>query len=163
MLVPVDGFHLDDAVLDALGRRDRKGVPDTFDVDGYLALLQRLRDRTDDVVYAPQFRRELELAAAGAIAVPREVPLVVTEGNYLLHDGAFAPVRALLTETWFLDAAPEVRRARLLARHVAHGRTPDAARRWVETTDEPNARLVETTRAAADLVVQLPAAGQLRR
>ena len=156
VLVPMDGFHLDDAVLDALGRRDRKGAPDTFDADGYVALLRRLHDRSEDVVYAPEFRRELELAAAGAIAVPRDVPLVVTEGNYLLHDGPFAPVRALLTETWFLEVDPAVRRARLVARHIANGRAPDAARRWVETTDEPNARLVERTRGAADLVVQVP-------
>ena len=156
VLVPMDGFHLDDAVLDALGRRDRKGAPDTFDADGYVALLRRLRARTDDVVYAPEFRRELELAAAGAIAVPRHVPLVVTEGNYLLDDGPFAPVRSLLTETWFLDVDPGVRRSRLVARHVAHGRTPEDARRWVESTDEPNARRVERTRAAADLVVRLP-------
>jgi pantothenate kinase len=153
----MDGFHLDDAVLRALGRHDRKGAPDTFDAEGYVALLRRLSERTDAVVYAPEFRRELELAAAGAIAVPREVPLVVTEGNYLLHDGAFAPVRALLTEVWYVDVDPEVRRARLVARHEAHGRSPDAARRWVETTDEPNARLVEQTRDAADLVVRVPA------
>ena len=156
VLVPMDGFHLDDAVLDALGRRDRKGAPDTFDAAGYVALLRRLRDRSDDVVYAPEFRRPLELAAAGAIAVPREVPLVVTEGNYLLDDGGFAPVRGLLTSTWFLDVEPAVRRARLVARHVAHGRDPEAARRWVEATDEPNARRVEATRGRANLVVRVP-------
>ena len=155
-LVPMDGFHLDDAVLDALGRRDRKGAPDTFDAAGFVALLRRLRDGSEDVVYAPEFRRRLELAAAGAIAVSREVPLVVTEGNYLLHDGPFEPVRGLLAETWFLDVEPAVRQQRLVARHVAHGRSPEAARRWVESTDEPNARLVARTRAAADLVVQVP-------
>ena len=153
VLVPMDGFHLDDAVLDALGRRDRKGAPDTFDADGYVALLRRLREQTDEVVYAPTFRRVLEVAAAGAIAVPRDVPLVVTEGNYLLHDGPFAPVRDLLTEAWFVDTDPQVRRSRLVARHVGHGRSEDAARAWVATTDEPNALLVERTRDRADLVV----------
>ncbi|HEU0102750.1 MAG TPA: nucleoside/nucleotide kinase family protein [Mycobacteriales bacterium] len=157
VLVPMDGFHLDDVVLDALGRRDRKGAPDTFDAGGYVALLRRLRDRSEEVVYAPEFRRELEIAAAGAVAVPRDVPLIVTEGNYLLYDGPFAPVRGLLDETWFLDVDPTQRQLRLVARHVGHGRSPEAARRWVETTDEPNARLVERTRAAASLVVRLPA------
>jgi pantothenate kinase len=156
VLVPMDGFHLDDAVLDALGRRGRKGAPDTFDADGYVALLRRLHERTDDVVYAPEFRRVLELAAAAAIPVPREIPLVVTEGNYLLHDGPFAPVRDLLTEAWFVEVDPEVRRARLVARHVGHGRSEDAARRWVATTDEPNALLVQRTRDRADLVVRVP-------
>ena len=157
VLVPMDGFHLDDAVLDQLGRRERKGAPDTFDAQGYVALLRRLREQAEEVVYAPEFRRELELAAAGALAVPRDVPLVVTEGNYLLLDGPFAPVRGLLTEAWFVDVDPDLRRSRLVARHVAHGRTTDAARRWVETTDEPNARLVEGTRSGADLVVRLTA------
>jgi pantothenate kinase len=156
----MDGFHLDDAVLDALGRRDRKGAPDTFDADGYVALLRRLRDRAEPVVYAPQFRRALELSAAGAIAVSRDIELVVTEGNYLLHDGAFAPVHALLTESWYVDVDPALRRDRLVARHVAHGRSPEAARAWVEATDEPNARLVEATRDRADLVVTLPGHGE---
>ena len=161
VLVPMDGFHLDDAVLAALGRRDRKGAPDTFDADGYVHLLRRLRERSGDVVYAPVFRREHELAVAAALAVPRRVPLVVTEGNYLLADGAFEPVRTLLDQTWFLDVDPVVRRERLVARHVAHGRTPGAAEQWVAASDDVNADLVERTRSRADLVVRLhpPQAG----
>ena len=155
VLVPMDGFHLDDAVLDALGRRDRKGAPDTFDAAGYAHLLQRLRDRGDEVVYAPVFRRAQELAVAGALAVPDAVPLVVTEGNYLLCDDGFAAVRGLLDQTWFLDVDPAVRRARLVARHVAHGRTPEAAERWVASSDDRNAALVDGTRDRADLVVRL--------
>ena len=154
-LVPMDGFHLADAELDRLGRRDRKGAPDTFDAAGYVHLLRRLRERTDEVVHAPLFLREQEQAVAGALAVPREVPLVVTEGNYLLAGDGFAPVRDLLDETWFVDVDPAVRRRRLVARHVGHGRTPEQAQRWVTATDEPNALLVEATRARADLVVRL--------
>lgn len=154
-LVPMDGFHLADGELDRLGRRDRKGAPDTFDAGGYLHLLRRLRDRDEDVVYAPVFVREQEQAIGGALAVPREVPLVVTEGNYLLADGPFRPVRDLLTETWFLDVDPVLRRARLVARHVGHGRSPQQATEWVSRTDEPNAELVDATRSRADLVVRL--------
>lgn len=155
VLVPMDGFHLDDAVLDRLGRRDRKGAPDTFDAAGYVHLLRRLRAADEAVVYAPRFVREQEQALAGALAVPRDVPLVVTEGNYLLADGGFARVRDLLDEVWFLDLDPFERRRRLVARHVAHGRTPDEAQRWVAATDDPNAVLVEATRERADLVVRL--------
>lgn len=154
-LVPMDGFHLDDAVLEALGRRGRKGAPDTFDVGGYIALLRRLHERTDDVVYAPVFRREVEIAVAGALPVPRDVPLVVTEGNYLLADGEFEAVRPLLTESWFVDLDPLVRRARLVARHVAHGRSEEDAERWVAGSDDRNAELVECTRSRADLVVRV--------
>lgn len=155
-LVPMDGFHLADEELVRLGRADRKGAPDTFDVGGYVALLHRLHDRADDVVYAPLFRRDRELAEAGALPVSREADVVVTEGNYLLCDGAFSPVRALLTESWYVEVEPSLRRERLVARHVRHGRTPDEAKHWVETTDEPNTRLIEQTRDRADLVVRLP-------
>src|SRR5690349_12818292 len=82
-LVPMDGFHLAQAELVRLGRRDRMGAPDTFDDAGYAALLERLRGE-EPVVYAPEFRREIEEPIAGAIAIPRSVQLVVTEGNYLL-------------------------------------------------------------------------------
>ena len=116
-------------------------------------LLRRLVARTDDVAYAPLFVREREEAVAGALPVSRDVPLVVTEGNYLLADGEFAPVRELLTECWYLDC-PD-RRERLLARHVRHGRSPEAAAAWVARTDDVNARLVEQTRSRADLVVRL--------
>src|SRR3954449_6342466 len=79
-LVPMDGFHLAQAELVRLGRRDRMGAPDTFDAAGYAALLARLRGE-DAMVYAPEFRREIEEPIAGAIAVAHQVPLVVTEGN----------------------------------------------------------------------------------
>jgi pantothenate kinase len=102
VLVPMDGFHLANAELERLGRRDRKGAVDTFDAVGYAALLRRLRDPEEECVYAPIFRREIEEPIAGAIPVPRRVPLVVTEGNYLLIDrGGWAPVRGLLDEVWF--------------------------------------------------------------
>lgn len=155
VLVPMDGFHLADAELDRLGRRGRKGAPDTFDAAGYVHLLRRLHDRTDEVVYTPVFVREQELAVAGALPVRRDTSLVITEGNYLLADGPFRQVRDLLTESWYVALDPEVRRQRLVDRHVGHGRTPDDAQRWVAATDEPNAELVETTRSRADLVVRL--------
>ena len=152
--VPMDGFHLADRVLDALGRRDAKGAEDTFDVGGYCALLRRLRAGSEDVVYAPAFERDLEQPLAGAIAVPRGTRLVVTEGNYLLLErGRWPEVAALLDEVWFCAPDPARRLRRLTARHVAFGKPPDVAAAWVAAVDEPNAALVEATRARADLVV----------
>lgn len=153
VLAPMDGFHLSDRLLGELGLADRKGAPETFDADGFVALLRRLRARTDKVVYAPLFRRELELAEAGAVAIPQEAPLVITEGNYLLCDGPFGEVRSLLDLTVFLHVAPEERRRRLLARHICFGRSAEEAEAWVERTDEPNARLVEPTSPRADVVL----------
>src|SRR5438552_4717950 len=87
IVVPMDGFHLANAELARLGRADRKGAPDTFDSAGYVALLQRLKaQRAGEVVYAPEFHRDIEEAVAGAIAVPSPVPLGIPEGNYPLFD-----------------------------------------------------------------------------
>lgn len=154
VVVAMDGFHLHDDVLAGLGRLDRKGAPDTFDADGYRALLQRIRAEVDRPVYAPAFDRDRELSLAGAVPVLPEHRLVVTEGNYLLLDAPeWRAVRECLDECWFLDGDDDRRRHRLVDRHVRHGRTPEAATAWVEATDEPNARLVAASRGRADLVV----------
>jgi pantothenate kinase len=151
--VPMDGFHLADSALVARGLRDRKGAPETFDAWGYAALLGRLRSATE-TVWAPGFERGLEQPLAGAIAVPPDVELVVTEGNYLLLDRPeWRAVRAELDEVWFLDLADDVRRARLVARHVEFGKSPDAAQLWVARVDEPNAALVAASRERADRTV----------
>jgi len=155
-LVGMDGFHLAQAELERLGRAERKGAVDTFDADGFAALLRRLRTAEDTVVYAPEFRREIEEPVACAVPVPREVPLVVTEGNYLLvADGAWAAVRPLLDEAWFVETDDERRLEWLIARHVAFGKPPAHAREWVLRSDERNAELVATTRGRADLVVRV--------
>jgi len=153
--VPMDGFHLADAALDRLGLRARMGAPETFDGWGYLALLRRLAVETDHPVWAPGFERTLEQPVAGSIPVDPEVRLVVTEGNYLLLDRPPWPqVRAALSEVWYVEADAGVRLERLLARHVEFGKSPAEARAWVAAVDEPNARLVERRRDAADLVIR---------
>ncbi|MEU9445219.1 nucleoside/nucleotide kinase family protein [Streptomyces sp. NPDC048304] len=152
--VPMDGFHLADAELDRLGRRDRKGAPDTFDAAGYAALLRRLRADTDEVVYAPGFERVLEQPIAGAIPVPPSARLVVTEGNYLLlAEGSWARVRPCLDEVWYCEADEPERIRRLIARHEEFGKDHETAVAWVLGTDQRNADLVTGTRERADLVV----------
>jgi len=154
--VPMDGFHLSNAQLDRLGLRGRKGAPETFDVAGYVALLRRLHIETDHVVYAPEFDRSREESIAGAIAVRPEHRLVVTEGNYLLHDApGWATVRPLLDETWFVEQNERRRLERLVARHVEHGKPPDLAERWATVSDQANADLVARTRSAADVLVDI--------
>lgn len=155
-LVGMDGFHLAQAELVRLGRQDRKGALDTFDGAGYVALLRRLRDATEDVVYAPDFRREIEEPVNAAVAVPRDVPLVITEGNYLLVDeGPWAAVRGLLDECWYVVQDEDTRLRLLIDRHVAYGKAPDFARAWVMNSDERNAELVATTRSRADAQVRV--------
>ncbi|WP_055489229.1 nucleoside/nucleotide kinase family protein [Streptomyces sp. TP-A0356] len=152
--VPMDGFHLADVELDRLGRRDRKGAPDTFDAAGYAALLRRLHEEHEEIVYAPGFERVLEQPLAGAIPVPPTAGLVVTEGNYLLlESGAWARVRAQLDEVWFCELDEQERIRRLVDRHEEFGKDQDSAVAWVLGTDQRNADLVATTRERADLLV----------
>lgn len=165
VLVPMDGFHLSNAVLHQLGRRDRKGAHDTFDDGGYRALLARLHGSPGDlepVVYAPEFRRDLEESVGSAIPVPASVPLVVTEGNYLLLEtGHWPAARALVDEVWFLRPPEGVRRHRLVSRHVAFGKSAEEARAWAAGSDQSNAELIESTSAAADLVIEVVDDGSL--
>lgn len=153
LVVPMDGFHLSQAELRRLGRRDRMGAPDTFDVLAYVDLLRRIRRR--EPVFAPAFDREIEEAVPHAIAVPTDVPLVITEGNYLLLDAEpWDSVSPLLDESWYLDPDDEVRVQRLVARHVRFGKTSAQAHEWVDRSDERNAALVAPGRFHADLVVE---------
>ena len=155
VVLPMDGYHLANSELQRLGRAGRKGAPDTFDAAGYLALLQRLREpsRAGETVYAPEFRREIEEAIAGAIAIEPHHRLVITEGNYLLVDqGAWSGVAALLDEAWYVEVDEALRNERLTRRHEAFGRSPEDAREWVAQTDGPNAVLVPSTRGRAQRV-----------
>lgn len=158
VLVPMDGFHLANEVLIGMGRRDRKGAHDTFDDGGYARLIACLRAQQmdDAVVYAPRFDREIEQSIGSAIAVPPSVPLVVTEGNYLLlESGAWPAARLCIDEVWFVAPDTEVRHTRLLRRHEAYGRSPEEAKVWALGSDERNARLIESTAGRADRIVRL--------
>lgn len=158
--VPMDGFHLANATLDALGRHDRKGAIDTFDGWGFLALVRRLRAETDHVVYAPTFERTVDEGVAGALAVQPAASLVVLEGNYLLvDDGPWALLRAEFDEAWFCATPAEERFERLVDRHVTFGRAVDAAAAWASEVDGANAVVIEATCDRADLVVSGTAAG----
>jgi pantothenate kinase len=157
VLVPMDGFHLANAELQRLGRAGRKGAPDTFDAAGYVALLRRLREqRADEIVYAPEFRREIEESVAGAIAVLPQTQLLITEGNYLLlQEGAWAEVAPLLDEVWYVEVDDDsLRVERLVQRHQQFGRSREAALAWAADTDEPNARRIAATRGRAHRVVR---------
>ena len=152
-VVGMDGFHLANEVLAASGRRGRKGAPDTFDVDGLVSVLARLARRDEPVVYVPRFDRSREEAIAGAVAIGRDVRLVVVEGNYLLHDdGPWARVRPLLDTVWYLDTPAGVRRRRLMDRQQrTYGAQGGAD--WVARVDDPNAAVVEATRSRADRII----------
>ncbi len=155
-VVPMDGFHLANRILDCTPLRDRKGAIDTFDVDGYLSLLRRLAACDEPCVYAPEYRRGLEEPVAASIAVARSVRLVITEGNYLLADsGSWRQVRECLDAVWYVESPEETRIPRLIRRHIAAGMAPDAARDWALGPDQSNAELIEAGRDRASRIVRL--------
>jgi pantothenate kinase len=154
VVVPMDGFHLGNAIIEGTPLRQRKGAMDTFDVGGYLSLLQRLVRRDEPVVYAPEFRRTLDEPVAASIAIRASVPVVITEGNYLLAETPqWKEVRAQLDEVWFIDTPPALRLGRLVDRHVEFGMERAAAQAWATGPDEANARIIEATRQGADRII----------
>ncbi|MGI8887812.1 MAG: nucleoside/nucleotide kinase family protein [Nocardioidaceae bacterium] len=153
VVVALDGFHLRQAELERRGQAHIKGAPETFDAAGFVDLLERLR--RSQRVLVPRFDRALEEPVADAVAVDHRHRLVIVEGNYLLHDGAWAPVRQLLDEVWQLNLPADLRVAALIARHVRHGRSPDAAQKWVHRSDEANAQLILAAAARAHASVDL--------
>ena len=125
-----------------------------------LALVRRIRAETEHAVYAPSFDRAVDEGVAGAIAVEPSARLVVVEGNYLLVDeDPWALLSAELDEAWFCATPGDERFARLVGRHTAGGRAPDAAEAWAREVDGANAALIEGTRGRADLVVAGTAPG----
>jgi pantothenate kinase len=154
VLLGMDAFHLAHSSLERLRKVERKGAPDTFDPAGYVALLTRIRRGEAGVIWAPEFRREIEDSVAGAVAIPPEATLIVTEGNYLLLDeGPWATLRELLDEIWYVEVPESVRRDRLTRRHEEFGRSPAQARARTLGSDEDNARMVLKTRDRADALV----------
>ena len=183
-LLPMDGFHLPQARLIELGRRDRMGAPDTFDLDGFLATLALLRasgadaaalcgnigtiggiggadtmgdiGNSGEVVSAPGFDRTREEPVPGLISISPELPTVVVEGNYLLFDtGGWERVSPLLDLVFFVAVDRDIRLGRLIDRHVRFGKSPAAAEAWALGPDERNAVVIEATAARADHIVRL--------
>jgi pantothenate kinase len=150
-LLPMDGFHLPQAQLVELGRRDRMGAPDTFDVAAFVTTLTRARF-SGETVLAPVFDREIEEPIPDQIVISPEKRTVVVEGNYLLH---WPGIAALLDTTFFVEVDHDVRIERLIRRHVRFGKSPDEARAWSLGPDERNALLIAETAARADHVIRL--------
>jgi pantothenate kinase len=155
-VVPMDGYHLSNKVLKDLKRADRKGAPDTFDVAGFTSLVKRIRSEHSINIYYPIFDRAIEESIAAQGVVTSATKVVIIEGNYLLHDdGGWEVLNDLLDESWMVDVDDDKRIARLISRHIAYGKDPEAAKAWAKGTDEANAKLIERGRNRADFVVAI--------
>ncbi len=155
-VVPMDGYHLSNKVLKDLKRADRKGAPDTFDVAGFISLVKRIRTEQTQNIYYPIFDRAIEESIAAQGVVTSATKVVIIEGNYLLHDdGGWEVCNDLLDESWIVDVDDDKRISRLISRHIAYGKDPEAAKAWAKGTDEVNAKLIERGRNRADFVVAI--------
>lgn len=153
-VLPMDGFHFDDAVLEARGHRPRKGAPYTFDVDGLAVMLDRLRADDGREVAVPVFDRSIEIARAGARIIMPATRIILVEGNYLLlDDPAWQPLRERFDMTVMLDVPEPVLAARLTERWQSYGLTPDALAAKLDGNDLPNMQLVVAKSVPADFVV----------
>ena len=150
--VPMDGFHYDDAVLDARGLRSRKGAPETFDAAGFVHLMRRLR--AGEEVAIPIFDRSTELSRAGADVVTTDDRLLVVEGNYLLLDEPpWSDLAPLFDLTVWIDVPEAELDRRLVARWAHYRRDPAETRAWIDSNDMPNIRRVMRGSCRADVVI----------
>ena len=157
VVVPMDGFHLANTELQRLGTAERKGAPDTFDVAGFVNLLQRIRTATNATVWAPVFHREIEESFAAELAIEAQHQLVIVEGIHLLQTAhGWERVLPLLDVAWYLECVDvDQQRARLVQRNIAHGRTPEQAHEWVDTVDMANMERIAATKHRAHTIFQL--------
>jgi pantothenate kinase len=158
-VLPMDGYHFDDAVLTARGRLARKGAPDTFDVGGLAHMLARLRANDEAEIAIPVFDRSIEIARAGAALIAQSVGIVVCEGNYLLAD---APPWDRLRDAFDLRVLVSVEedelRRRLRARWERYGLDEAGIRHKLDVNDLPNGRFVMERSVGVDLVLDGTAA-----
>jgi pantothenate kinase len=152
-VVPMDGFHYDDIVLNARGMRARKGAPETFDFAGFETLMKRIRAGEPDIAI-PVFDRSMELSRAAAAIVGTETKFILVEGNYLLLDEEpWARLAPLFDFSIFVDVPRNELERRLMERWHGHGRSDEDARAWIASTDLPNIERVLARRRAADLII----------
>jgi pantothenate kinase len=153
-VLPMDGYHYDDTLLVAWGRRARKGAPDTFDVAGLAHMLERLRRDDEDEIAVPVFDRDIEIARAGARLISRAVRVLIVEGNYLLLDAApWSRLHGLYDFTVALDVPEDELRRRLIARWRGYGLSPPEIVAKLEDNDLPNGRFVRDNSLTADFVL----------
>ena len=155
-ILNMDGYHLSNLALRELGRADRKGAPDTFDALGFTAILKRVKNQVDQDIYFPVFDRSIEESIAAQGVITPEVKLVITEGNYLLHnENNWGGVKELLDESWFIEVDDQIRIERLVNRHHKFGKSKADAHSWATGSDENNARVVAQPRELADVIINL--------
>ncbi|KAA9007959.1 nucleoside/nucleotide kinase family protein [Histidinibacterium aquaticum] len=151
-VVPMDGFHLDNRVLDERGLKLRKGAPETFDGLGFLNAMRQVSEGQEVVL--PVFDRPRDIAIAGALVVPADAQVVIVEGNYLLfNELPWSRLATLWDVSVRIDVPLPDLRARLIHRWLSHGFSRTAATQRAERNDIPNAMRVIEKALPADFTL----------
>ncbi|WP_064681300.1 nucleoside triphosphate hydrolase [Rhizobium bangladeshense] len=154
-VLPMDGFHMDNAILIERGLLARKGIPETFDVRGFLDIIAAVK-RADQEVLAPVFDRSRELSIASARPIDPKDRFIIVEGNYLLFtQGKWAELDGVFDFTIMLAPPIEVLEERLWARWRGYNLTEEAAKAKVYGNDLPNGRLILENRRPADVTLEI--------
>jgi pantothenate kinase len=154
-VVPMDGFHLSNKVLKEIGRSDRKGAQDTFDVKGFTNLIERIKMDSADPIYYPIFDRSIEESIAAQGVVYPSTRVVIVEGNYLMHDrDGWQEISPLLDQSWYAFLDEDIRVSRLISRHIAFGKDPESAKAWAKGSDQVNAELIEAGVGRCDFLIR---------
>ncbi len=154
-VVPMDGFHLSNKVLKELGRSDRKGAQDTFDVKGFTSLISRIKSDGADPIYYPVFDRSIEESIAAQGVVYPSTRVVIVEGNYLMHDkDGWQEISPLLDQSWYAFLDEDLRISRLISRHIAFGKDPESAKAWAKGSDQVNAELIDIGVGRCDFLIR---------
>ena len=155
-IIPMDGYHLSNEALIELGRRDRKGSPDTFDAAAFISLITKVKNNPQLDHRFSIFHREIEASVEDEGIVPNSAKVIVIEGNYLFSDEHnWSGVFPLLDHTWYIEIDDEIRMQRLIARHIKYGKTPAEAEAWSRGSDEANARFIEKTSHKAENKIRI--------
>jgi pantothenate kinase len=154
VVVPMDGFHFDDIVLNARGHRARKGAPYTFDAFGFEVLLKRIKAQEPDIAI-PVFDRKMELSRAAADIISADTKFILVEGNYLLlKDQPWARLKSLFDFSIYLKVPVEELERRLTKRILEHGHDAAYAKMWIASNDLLNIKYVIENSVSADLTIQ---------
>jgi pantothenate kinase len=156
VVVPMDGYHYSNEELDRRDLRPLKGIPATFDAQSFIDLIKKLKIESKQSVFCPLFDRSIEASIEDGIEIKPEHQIIVSEGNYLLLDETpWSELRNLFDEIWFIDSTIETLMPRLLARHKAGGRNEEETLAKIESTDLPNAKLIDSTKPRAHRVIRI--------
>ena len=154
-VLPMDGFHMDNAILEARGLLPRKGAPETFDVRGFIDMLEAVK-KGDEEVLVPVFDRSREIAVASARAVSPETRIVLVEGNYLLLDEApWSKLDGRFDYTVYVGPAYDVLEERLRQRWQHYGLDEETIRQKLYGNDLPNGKRVSELSRPADLRIEI--------